>query len=257
MTLAHDIAGAGPPLVILHGLFGSARNWNSVARQLAEDRRVWTVDMRNHGASPRHDTMTYDEMAEDLRRFLVTHDLQETAVLGHSMGGKAAMNLALNHPELIGSLIVADIAPAAYSPHHRDLIDAMKAVDLGGLERRSQADAALAPRIPDAGVRAFLTSALETHPDGLRWPFNLAAIDACLDDLSGFPEPQPGQVFANRTLFLAGGRSHYIQPRHHDVIHRLFPNAEIAVIDGAGHWLHAERRDAFVARVRDFLASSG
>ncbi len=253
MQLAYETQGVGPPLLILHGLFGSARNWTVVAKQLADTYRVHLVDLRNHGKSPHAGTMTYEEMADDVRGFILEHALSGAAVIGHSMGGKTAMMLALRHPELVGSLTVVDIAPVSYRPRHRELIAALRATDLAGIQRRSEADARLAQRIDDSGLRAFLGLSLVPADSGFTWQFNLAAIDANLDTLSGFPEFAPGETFAGPALFVVGALSDYVLPEHRTAIRGLFPHAEIAAIDGAGHWVHAERRDAFVARLREFL----
>lgn len=256
MQLAYETQGEGPPLLILHGLFGSSRNWTAVARLLADSYRVHLVDLRNHGKSPHADTMTYEEMADDVRGFMLEHGLSGAAVVGHSMGGKTAMTLALRHPEMVGHLVVVDIAPVAYRPHHAELIAAMQATDLSGLQRRAEADVRLAQRIADAGVRAFLGLSLMPADGGFGWQFNLPALAANLGVLSGFPEFEPEEIFPGPALFVIGDLSNYVQPTHHEAIRRLFPRSEIAVIEGAGHWVHAEKRDAFVARLRGFLAKA-
>ncbi len=256
MQLAYETQGAGSPLLILHGLFGSARNWTAVAKHLADSYRVYHVDLRNHGNSPHADSMTYDEMAADVRGFILEQGLTGAAIVGHSMGGKTAMTLALRHADLIGPLAVVDIAPTAYQPHHAELIAAMQATDLSGLQRRAEADARLAQRIADAGLRAFLGLSLMPAGSGFSWQFNLPAIAANLGALSGFPEFEPGETFAGATLFVIGALSNYVRPQHHATIHARFPKAEIAAIAGASHWVHAEQRDAFVARLREFLQSA-
>lgn len=255
MKLASQVSGSGRPLVILHGLFGSARNWAAVGRALADSYELHVLDARNHGASPHSDSMTYQEMAGDLRESMTAEGLKGAAVMGHSMGGKIAMTLALQEPDMIGALIVADIAPVAYRPHHGELIKAMQETDLAGLTRRAEAEQRLAERVADAPTRAFLTSDLVRVDGGLAWPFNLDAIDAGLEDLSAFPEFN-GARYDGPALFLTGGRSDYVKPAYHDTIRRLFPAARMATIPDAGHWLHAERRDAFVAEVRKFLEES-
>ncbi len=254
MKLSAQVSGNGPPLIILHGLFGSARNWSAVARQLQETRRVHLLDARNHGASPRHRSMTYDQMAGDLHEYIAANGLQGAVVLGHSMGGKTAMTLALQQPDMIGALIVADIAPVAYTPHHAALIKALRGTDLSGLTRRAEAEQRLAEKVDDAPTRAFLTSDLTTVESGLAWPFNLDAIDAGLTGLSDFPGAHRGH-YPSPVLFLVGGKSQYVRPDHHETIERMFPASRIITIDGAGHWLHAEKRDVFVDNVRIFLKS--
>ncbi|MCP5371382.1 MAG: alpha/beta fold hydrolase [Hyphomicrobiales bacterium] len=255
MPLAHTAYGSGPDVIVLHGLFGSARNWAGVAKALSAHHRVHALDLRNHGDSFWADGMAYADMADDLRRFMADRHLGGAAVIGHSMGGKAAMVLALHDPHLVGRLLVADVAPAGYGHSFADYVAAMAAVDLAGIDRRAQVDAQLAAAIPEDGLRAFLLQNLVRGPGGLRWRVNLDALAAHMAAIGDFPDIRPGQAYRGPTLFLAGGRSDYIEPHHHGLIHRLFPHARIAVLPGAGHWLHAEQPRAFVAAARDFLAA--
>ena len=254
LELSFQSVGAGPPLVVLHGLFGSARNWTSLARRWGEGRRVVTVDLRNHGASPWADEMSYRAMAADVAALLRREGLEGAAVLGHSMGGKTAMLLALEDPALVGRLIVVDIAPLAYGHSHGPLIAAMAGVDLSAAGRRGDVDQALAAAIPEAGLRSFLLQNLVNAEGRLAWRLNLAALDANMGQLTGFPDDLGAMSFAGPALFLAGGDSDYVPESAHGTIRRLFPAAEIAVIPGAGHWVHAERPDEMQARVADFLA---
>ncbi len=243
--------GAGPTLVILHGLLGSARNWAGIARALADRRRVVTLDLPNHGASPWGETMDYPFLAAEVAA--VIEGLGgPAAVLGHSMGGKAAMVLALARPELVERLVVADIAPVAYGHSFLPLIRAMRAVPLGRLARRADADAWLAPHIPDPAVRAFLLQNLEAGEGGYRWRPNLAVLGAAMDDLLGFPAGV-GRPYDGPVLVLAGARSDYVQPGHLPEIRRLFPAARVETIAAAGHWLHADQPAVFVAALRRFL----
>ncbi len=241
-----------PPLVIAHGLFGSARNWNVLSRKLAEGRRVVAADMRNHGDSPRAPTQTYADMAADLAELIEEHGAPAD-VLGHSMGGKAAMALALTRPDLVRRLIVADIAPVRYDHSHAHFLAAMRAVDLTGLRRRSQADALLAAGIEDRGMRAFLLQSLSVSPDGARWKLNLDALEAALPDIMDWPEALDARRFDGPALFLTGGASDYVAPAHEPRIRALFPAARRIEIPGAGHWLHAEKPEPFRARVAEFL----
>lgn len=252
--------GEGPPLAILHGLFGSGRNWAAIARRLAAHHRVIALDLRNHGASPWADTMDYAEMAEDVRAILHASGHRRFALLGHSMGGKAAMVLALAHGAEIERLVVVDIAPAAYTAHHLDYVRAMRALDLGGITRRAEADARLAPAVSDAAERGFLLQNL-IFPSAAaggeaRWRLNLAAIERALPGLVDFPALPPGAAYPGPALFVAGGRSDYLRSGHEPEIRRLFPNARIARIAGAGHWLHAEQPQAFLDIVQPFLAGA-
>lgn len=261
LPLAHEIHGDRPdrpPLVIVHGLFGSGRNWGAIARRLAEDRRVVTVDLRNHAGSPWSARHGYADLAGDLAA-LIAHLAAEGAprfdVLGHSMGGKAAMWLALTRPELVGRLIVADIAPVAYAHSQTPLIHAMRALDLDGMADRRSADARLAATVPEAGVRAFLLQSLDLRADPPRWRLNLDALEAGMDGIVGWPDPGGLPPFAGPTLFLAGALSDYVRPEHRPAIRALFPRALVARLPGAGHWLHADQPRPFEAAVRAFLGA--
>jgi len=245
--------GAGPPLAILHGLFGSGRNWASMAQRLAAHHRVIAIDLRNHGASPWAETMDYREMAEDVRATLQARGYDRFALLGHSMGGKVAMTAALEHGAAVERLIIVDIAPVAYAAHHLGHVRAMRELDLADIKRRSDADAALAPAIADAAERAFLLQNLILEDGRARWRLNLEAIEREMPRLIDFPAIPAGRTYDGLSLFVGGGRSDYLRPEHEPVIRRLFPNAEIANIENAGHWLHAEQPTAFLAVVEAFL----
>jgi pimeloyl-ACP methyl ester carboxylesterase len=237
--------GAGPPLVIAHGLFGSGRNWGVIAKRLADRHRVITVDMRNHGASPWTVTHSYPDLADDLGG-LVSGPAD---YLGHSMGGKAAMQLALLAPDRVRRLIVADIAPVAYSHTQQALIDAMRAVDLSEVTKRSDADAQLAGLVDDPGVRAFLLQSLDV---GARaWRLNLDTLEREMATITGWPGT-PG-LFEGPALFLSGGNSDYVGRDHRDLIRAQFPKARFASIPCAGHWVHAEKPREFEAAARAFL----
>ncbi len=253
LELAYTETGAGPPLVILHGLFGSSRNWASIARRLGETHRVFAVDLRNHGASPWADTMDYGEMAEDLGAFLARHGLAGAAVMGHSMGGKTAMRLALDCGRVVGRLIVVDIAPVAYTHTHRPMVEALRAVDLATAGRRAEVDRQLREAIPDAALRSFLLHNLVSEDDRLRWRINLAALAANMDALIDFPADLAGLTYSGPAHFLRGAASDYVREGHHARIRELFPNAEIDSIPEAGHWVHAEQPAVFLERVRSIL----
>ncbi|MAM60674.1 alpha/beta fold hydrolase [Maritimibacter sp. UBA3975] len=237
-----------PPVLIVHGLFGSGRNWGVIAKRLADSRRVVTVDMRNHGDSPRADSQSYPEMARDLAE--VIGEIGGTAdVIGHSMGGKAAMVLALTRPDCVNRLIVADIAPVAYGHSQMALVEAMQALDLSGIETRSDADAALAEAVAEKGVRSFLLQSLDVREG--QWKLNLDVLGRDMDVVTGFPDVTGS--FEGPTLFLAGAESDYVRPEHREIIKTLFPEARQAKIPGAGHWLHAEKPREFEAAARAFL----
>lgn len=237
--------GDGRPLVIAHGLFGSARNWGVIARKLG--RAVVAVDMRNHGDSPRCATQSYADMAGDLAE-VIRHLGGHADLLGHSMGGKAAMQLALTEGNLIGKLIVADIAPVAYQHDQSQYIRAMQALVLDGITSRMDADARLAPWVPDPALRAFFLQSLDVKT--ATWRLNLAALEAAMPQIIGWPETTG--AFPGPTLFLTGTKSHYVLPAYRDKIRALFPKARFAKLN-AGHWLHAERPAEFIETVQVFL----
>ena len=240
-----------PPLLIAHGLFGSARNWGVLGKRLSDQRTVIAVDMRNHGTSPWQNSHTYQDLANDLAEVIEQHHGQAD-VLGHSMGGKAAMVLATSRPHLVRNLIVADIAPVPYGHTQNHLIAAMKAVDLNRVSKRSDADHQLEPHISEPQVRAFLLQSLDLRGDRPAWQLNLDILKAQMPDIIGFPELT--QRFNGRTMFLTGRLSDYVLPEHHEEILRLFPKVVFHSIAGAGHWLHAEKPREFEAEVRAFLS---
>lgn len=239
-----------PPLLIVHGLFGSGRNWGAIARRLADRRDVWTLDLRNHGSSPRAATNSYADMAADLAEVIGLAG-GKVDLLGHSMGGKAAMVLALTHPELIRRLVVADIAPVPYGHDNTRHIDAMRALDLTGLTSRGEADRRLARDVADPALRAFFLQSLDLKTDPPHWRLNLDVLEAEMPAIVGWPET-PG-VFDHPTLFLSGEQSPYVLPEHRPAILAQFPKARFAKINGAGHWLHAEQPRAVEDTVRVFL----
>ena len=242
--------GPTPPLLIAHGLFGSARNWGAIAKRLSDRGEVIVVDMRNHGASFRDDRHGYPEMAGDLAE-VIEHIGAPADLVGHSMGGKAAMTLALTRPDLVRRLIVADIAPVAYSHSHAGHIAAMRGLDMRGLQSRGEADQRLAGAIEDAGVRALLLQSLDLKSDPPRWRLNLDALEAEMARILGWPDIE-GR-FDGPVLFLSGAESDYVRRDYRDAIKALFPAARFAKIPAAGHWLHAEKPREFEAAMRAFL----
>jgi pimeloyl-ACP methyl ester carboxylesterase len=246
----------GLPIAILHGLFGSGRNWATIAQRLSEHRRVIALDLRNHGASPWADSMNYAEMAEDVRVAMQALGHRRYALIGHSMGGKTAMVAALQHPDEIERLSVIDIAPVAYPARHLGLVKAMQTLDLTAIRRRGEGDRALASVIPDVAERGFLLQNLVFEDGHAHWRINLLAIERNMPALVDFPAVAPGAVYHGPTLFIAGSRSDYVLPAHQPAIHRLFPNAEIARVEGAGHWLHTEKQAEFLAILEPFLATA-
>lgn len=248
-TYTFGAEGSAPPILIAHGLFGSARNWNVIAKRLAEERFVISVDMRNHGASPWTAPHTYGAMADDLAE-IIDKIGGRADVIGHSMGGKAAMVLALTHPVSVRKLVVADIAPVAYEHTQQGMIDAMRVVDLSIVETRGDADRQLARAVEEPGVRAFLLQSLDVRER--RWRFNLDQLEADMPAILGFPDDVDGP-FEGDVLMLSGTASDYVLPDHRDTIKQLFPAARFAKIPGAGHWLHAEKPREFEAATAAFL----
>ncbi|WP_145109187.1 alpha/beta fold hydrolase [Cereibacter sediminicola] len=239
-----------PPLLIAHGLFGSARNWGVICRRLAETRKVIAVDMRNHGDSPWTETHRYPDMAADLAEVIRAQGGQAD-VLGHSMGGKAAMMLALTEPERVRRLVVADVAPVAYDHDQTRNVDVMRGLDPATVATRGDADRKLSEVLPDAGLRAFFLQSLDLKSDPPRWRLNLDLLAAEMPHIVGWPAVE-GR-FEGPTLFLTGELSTYVGPEHRETIQRLFPAARFAELKGAGHWLHAEKPRAFEDTVRVFL----
>jgi len=253
LELAYDAAGdAGAPVVILHGLLGSARNWTGIGRQLGERHRVFALDLRNHGRSPWAEAMSFDDMANDVAAFIERHGLAPVTLLGHSLGGKVAMRLALTRGDLVAGLVVVDVAPVTYHHSLVQYIEAMRAVDLGRVTRRTDVDHQLSKTIPDPVMRAFLLQNLVRSGQSYAWRAHLDAIAQSLPELMRFP-PSEGLAYPGPTLVIAGGRSTYVRPEHHRVIRQLFPKVEHATIAGAGHQVHADRPAEFLAALRPFL----
>jgi pimeloyl-ACP methyl ester carboxylesterase len=253
LDLSYEVTGEGPPLIMLHGLFGAARNWRAVAKGLSDGYRVWCLDLRNHGESPWDEDMSYEAMAGDIHAFMVRHGLEGAAVMGHSMGGKAAMVLALTHPGLVGALIVVDISPVARPPDLRSYVEAMAAIDLSAVTRRADVGELLATAVADRSVRAFLLQSLTMKDEALQWRLNLDAIGRGMETIGGFPETLLSRHYEGPTHFITGALSAYVKPEHRDLILRLFPAVTLSVIAGAGHWVHAEKPDSFQRAVRRFL----
>ena len=241
-------APASLPLLIVHGLFGSGRNWGVIARRLSDERYVLTPDMRNHGDSPHHENHGYPDLAEDLAELIAVYGGQVDLV-GHSMGGKAAMALALTRPDMVRRLIVADIAPVRYDHSQMHNIDAMRSVDLSSITRRSDAIAQLAPHVTDKALQSFFTQSLDIA--NRRWKYNLDALAREMPKILSFPDLAGS--YSGETLFLTGAQSDYVRPEHRPQIRTLFPKARFAKLQGAGHWLHADNPRGFEASLRAFL----
>jgi pimeloyl-ACP methyl ester carboxylesterase len=258
MILYGTEMGGGRPVLLLHGLFGMARNLGVLQRGLAQRFRVLALDLRNHGASPHAPDMRYATMAADVAETLADRDAVPAAVVGHSMGGKTAMMLALTRPEAVGRLVVADIAPVGYPPRNTPFVTALRSVPLTPGLTRAEADSALAATIAEPPLRAFLLQNLAFGPQPA-WRIDLDAIATALPDLEGWDAPK-GARFDGPALFMAGERSDFIRPEHRDTIRALFPAARFVAVKNAGHWLHADNPAGVLSVLEAFLhpwAASG
>jgi esterase len=251
--LNYQQIGQGADVILIHGLFGSLENLNMVAKPLAEHYRVTSIDTRNHGSSFHSNTMSYQEMADDLLALMDHLNIHKAHILGHSMGGKIAMQFAVQHSERVAKLIVADIAPVTYQPRHHDIFAGLNAIDLKSVNKRSQADKTLSEYVNELGVRQFLLKNLTLSDSGAQFKCNLAAISQCYDEILAWPEAK--QSFTHETLFIKGANSDYITSDYRGAIGKQFPNAKAKIIQGAGHWLHAEKTTAFNKIVTDFLSN--
>lgn len=249
--LHYQQTGSGQDLILIHGLFGSLENLNMVAKPLSQDFRVTSVDVRNHGLSPHKVGMSYPELALDVLELMDELSIEAAVVLGHSMGGKIAMQLALDNPERVKKLIVADISPVSYPPHHYQIIDGLKSISLGEGKTRKTADSELSSYVEDAGIRSFLLQNLAVTDGKLNFKCHLNNIS------DGYPEImqayQGNNSYAKPCLFVKGGNSDYIKTEHSQIIGQLFPHSKAKIIQGAGHWLHAEKTVAFNKVIKDFI----
>lgn len=254
MKLFFRELGQGQPFIILHGLMGSSDNWLTQAKMLANQYHIYMVDQRNHGQSSHSDEFDYQVLANDLKDFIVKHKLERPIVLGHSMGGKAAMNFAISNPGLLERLIVVDIAPKAYPIHHDNIVEGLKAIPINTLQSRNEADEILSQYVPEADVRQFLLKNLSRKPEGgFAWKINLPVIDKNLESI-GAGLQFPG-TFNKPTLFVRGVNSNYVKDEDRPRIKELFPNSTLVTMD-TGHWVQAEKPQEFVEVVRNFLANA-
>lgn len=252
MTLHHRTIGEGKPLFILHGLFGSSDNWQTIGKEFAEHFKVYFVDQRNHGHSFHSDEFSYELMVEDLYRLIQDVGEENIYLLGHSMGGKTAIGFAKEYPDLIDKMIVADITHKQYPMHHDEIIAGMESLNLSELKSRGQADKELAKRIEDWGVRQFLLKNLYWKEKGLLdWRINLPVLK---EKMPNILTEIPFETIDTNTLFIRGGKSNYILESDYPILEQKFPNSEIYSLDDAGHWVHAESPDEFYDAVMNFLA---
>jgi len=246
-----DSDGTDAPVVLLHGLFGSSRNWQSIAQELSDQRTVYSLDQRNHGNSPHTDSHSLYDMVADLHRWHNDHLSNKAIYVGHSMGGLAVMALALIYPELVEKLVVVDIAPRNYAPHHDLEFQALE-MDVSGFNSRSEIDAAMAKIHPVAAVRKFLQMNLERDKEGYRWAINVLPLKNAAY-LSGFQESFPELTFEGPTLVVKGQNSDYIQESDRPLFSRYFPSSRLVELKGADHWLHYSAQKAFIETLRAFL----
>ena len=241
--------------MIVHGLFGSADNWFTIARELEKDYTLYLVDQRNHGDSPHTEDWTYADMAEDLKELLLDEGLNSASFMGHSMGGKTVMSLALKQPELVEKLIVADIAPRFYPIHHQRILEGLNAIPVNSLKSRKEAEDILAQYIQIPGIRQFLLKSLGRDENGgFKWKVNLPVIT---EKIANVGEAMDSNAHFDRpTLFMGGENSDYILENDKKDIEKLFPNSHLIYIKNAGHWLHAEQPAAVIETVRSFLNRS-
>ncbi|MEX0987309.1 MAG: alpha/beta fold hydrolase [Bacteroidales bacterium] len=258
---------AGPPLIIVHGLYGASDNWITISRELSEHYEVFVVDQRNHGDSPHDELHTYEAMRDDLCEFMDEHRIEKATLIGHSMGGKTVMLFAMSYPKRVEALIVIDIAPIPYhdlavnsqmTANHAKMIDAMLELDLSGMESREDVSRALAVDIGSERIRLFLLKNLTRDKEqNFHWKINLPvlrkSLDAILDGLPTQDLIRDGGILGFPVLFIRGEKSDYIQPRDYDTIKKLFPTAEIVPIPDTGHWVHAEQPELLVKNLKYFL----
>lgn len=250
-TLNYKVFGEGKPLIILHGLFGSLDNWVTLGKKFAENFQVYLIDQRNHGQSFHDSAFSYDVMSEDLYKFMGEMAIERASLIGHSMGGKTVMEFASKYPDKIDKLIVADIGPKSYPVHHSTILKAFYSVPVDALSSRKEADEMLGKLISDFGIRQFLLKNLTRVGDGFKWKMNLDVIASKIEEVGkGLNQ---NASFNKETIFIRGGNSDYILDDDFYLIKSIFTNSKIDTIDGAGHWLHAEKPMEFYDKVTAFL----
>lgn len=254
MKLNYKRIGAGQPIVILHGLFGTLDNWYGIGKYFSEKYDVIMVDQRNHGLSPHSDEWSYEVMSNDLEELLTDLDIVPPIIIGHSMGGKTAMKFACSHPELLKALIVVDIAPKYYPKHHGSIIEGLKALDLETISSRTEASELLSNKIEEEGVRQFLLKNLKREDSGkYSWKMNLEVIENKIEIVGEALDTK--DVYTGPTKFIRGGDSDYILDSDFDLIQHHFSNSEVATVTDAGHWVHAEQPQKFGLELIKFLES--
>ena len=252
MKLHFKKFGSGPPLIILHGVFGSSDNWKTLANHLMSTFEVYLVDQRNHGLSPHSDDFNYQVMTDDLKELLHDEKIEKCILLGHSMGGKTAMNFAVQYPEKIIKLIIVDIAPKGYPPHHENILKGVHSLTLHEINTRKEADDLLSVTINNAGIRQFILKNLSRNPKGLfYWKINWKAIE---DNIQAIGAPLLSHdLFTGEVLFIRGAQSDYILNEDEPLLKKHFPDADLMTIQKAGHWVHAEQPAQLLALINQFI----
>lgn len=254
MKLFFRELGQGQPFIILHGLMGSSDNWLTQSKMLASQYHLYMIDQRNHGQSPHSDQFDYKVLAHDIKDFIQEHAINNPIILGHSMGGKAAMNFAISNPTMLDRLIVVDIAPKAYPVHHDSIVEGLKAIPIESIQSRNQADEVLSGFVPEPDVRQFLLKNLSRKPSGgFTWKINLSVIDKNLELISA--DIQYLGIYSGPTLFVRGAHSQYVKDEDRQRIKDLFPNSTLITMD-TGHWVQAEKPNEFVEVVKNFLTQT-
>jgi pimeloyl-ACP methyl ester carboxylesterase len=253
MKLFYKELGEGEKyIIILHGLFGSSDNWQNIGKTLSEKYKVYLVDLPNHGRSLHTDNFTYEAMREDVHAFIEQHQIEQPVLIGHSMGGKVAMHVALAYPHLLSKLIVVDICPKYYPVHHDRILEGLTSINLPTITSRQEADEQLAKYERSYTVRAFLLKNLYRNEDGkFEWRLNLPVIN---DQIENVGEAiHTDNVFERPVLFINGAKSDYINKEDTSLIHQFFPGAVVETIADAGHWVHAEKPEEFVSIINNFI----
>lgn len=248
-----QLGETGIPVIILHGLFGSSDNWQGIAKTLSDQYRVYLIDQRNHGRSPHSSDFTYQAMSSDLLEFIKEHNIVKPVIIGHSMGGKTAMKFAVQYPEMLSKLVVIDISPRFYPVHHSRILEGLAAVNLQKITSRQEADAQLAHYEPHPTVRMFLLKNLYRNENGqFAWRINLPVIN---DQIENVGEALNEVSIDTPVLFINGEKSDYIKVEDHALIKKIFPKASFSTIPDAGHWVHAEKPEEFVSKIKDFVSN--
>ena len=254
MKLFYRELGQGKPLIILHGVFGSSDNWITPAKLLADTFKMYLVDQRNHGQSPHDSDFNYKILSEDLKSFILENEIKEPHIIGHSMGGKVAMEFASENPELLDKLIIVDIAPKYYPPHHQKILEGLNAINLNTLKGRQDADHTLSQYVDEFPVRQFLLKNLyRSDNNQFSWRINLPVLT---EKITAVGESMDSEKrVAVETLFIKGEKSGYIKPKDEELIYSIFKSVKIETISEAGHWVQAEKPAEFAAVVKEFLGA--